>query len=173
MRRGDAGFALVEAMIGAAIVAISLAAMYAAIYESASRNRMAEQRRTAMMIAQSELAAVGSISRAELSSYLGRAVARVPLERSPIWDEFVSVVCDFQLTEHHQRADGLCDARLVDPDSTSKEKTEAALSDPHPEEPAQIVPVWSDYEDLYTYRLVGDLLKETACWRCFERDGRG
>jgi type II secretory pathway pseudopilin PulG len=61
MRRDDAGFALVEAMIGAAIVAISLAAMYAAIYESASRNRMAEQRRTAMMIAQSELAAVGSI----------------------------------------------------------------------------------------------------------------
>ena len=61
MRRGDAGFALVEAMIGAAIVAISLAAMYGAISESAARNRMAEQRRTAMMIAQSELAAVGSI----------------------------------------------------------------------------------------------------------------
>jgi general secretion pathway protein I len=61
MRRGEAGFALVEAMIGAAIVAVSLGAMYAAIYESAARNRMAEERRTAMMIAQSELAAVGSI----------------------------------------------------------------------------------------------------------------
>jgi hypothetical protein len=46
---------------GEAIVAITLATMYAAIYESAARNRMAEQRRTAMMIAQSELAAVGSI----------------------------------------------------------------------------------------------------------------
>jgi len=61
MRRDETGFALVEAMIGAAIVAIALASMYAAIYESAARNRMAEQRRIAMMIAQSELAAVGSI----------------------------------------------------------------------------------------------------------------
>lgn len=61
MRRDDAGFALVEAMIGAAIVAISLGTMYAAIYESAARNRMAEERRMAMLIAQSELAAVGSI----------------------------------------------------------------------------------------------------------------
>jgi type II secretory pathway pseudopilin PulG len=61
MKRGEAGFVLVEAMIGAAIVAITLATMYAAIYESAARNRMAEQRRAAMMIAQSELAAVGSV----------------------------------------------------------------------------------------------------------------
>jgi type II secretory pathway pseudopilin PulG len=61
MKRADSGFALVEAMIGAAIVAITLATMYAAIYESAARNRMAEQRRTAMMIAQSQLAAVGSV----------------------------------------------------------------------------------------------------------------
>jgi type II secretory pathway pseudopilin PulG len=61
MKRGQSGFALVEAMIGAAIVAVTLATMYAAIYESASRNRMAEQRRVAMMIAQSQLAAVGSV----------------------------------------------------------------------------------------------------------------
>jgi type II secretory pathway pseudopilin PulG len=61
MKRGEAGSALIEAMVGAAIVAGSLAAMYAAIYESSARNRMAEARRTAMMIAQSELAAVGSI----------------------------------------------------------------------------------------------------------------
>jgi len=60
MKRSEAGSALVEAMIGSAIVAGSLAAMYAAIYESSARNRMAEERRTAMMIAQSELAAVGS-----------------------------------------------------------------------------------------------------------------
>lgn len=60
MKRGETGYALVEAMIGSAIVAGSLAAMYAAIYESSARNRMAEERRTAMMIAQSELAAVGS-----------------------------------------------------------------------------------------------------------------
>jgi hypothetical protein len=61
MKRGEAGSALVEAMVGAAIVAGTLAAMYAAIYESSARNRMAEERRTAMMIAQSELAAVGSV----------------------------------------------------------------------------------------------------------------
>lgn len=59
--RSENGFALVEAMIGAAIVAVTLAAMYGAITESAARNRMAEARRTALMIAQSELAAVGPI----------------------------------------------------------------------------------------------------------------
>jgi hypothetical protein len=48
-------------MIGAAIVSITLASMYLAIRESAARNRMAEDRRMAMMIAQSELAAVGTL----------------------------------------------------------------------------------------------------------------
>jgi hypothetical protein len=60
-RRGERGQALVDAMIGSAIVAMTLAAMFGAISDSASRNRMAEQRRTAMLIAQSELASVGPL----------------------------------------------------------------------------------------------------------------
>ena len=59
--RGDSGQALVDAMVGSAIIAMTLAAMFSAISDSAARNRMAEQRRTAMMIAQSELAAVGPL----------------------------------------------------------------------------------------------------------------
>jgi len=59
--RGDAGSVLVEAMVGSAVIAITLAGMYEAIVTSASHNRAAEDRRNAIMIAQSELAAVGSI----------------------------------------------------------------------------------------------------------------
>ncbi|HVU19811.1 MAG TPA: hypothetical protein VHE09_03705 [Rhizomicrobium sp.] len=59
MMRRDSGSALVEAMVGAAIVAGTLAAMFGAIRESAAHNHMIEQRRVALMIAQSELAAVG------------------------------------------------------------------------------------------------------------------
>ena len=58
--RGETGSALIEAMVAAAIIAVTLASMYGAILESAARNRMAEQRRMALLIAQSELAAVGS-----------------------------------------------------------------------------------------------------------------
>jgi hypothetical protein len=61
LARGDMGQALVDAMIGSAIVATTLAAMFGAIYDSSARNRMAEQRRTAMLIAQSELASVGPL----------------------------------------------------------------------------------------------------------------
>jgi hypothetical protein len=61
MKRRESGSALIEAMIGAAIVMGTLAGMYEAIRESAAHNHMIEERRTALMIAQSELAAVGSI----------------------------------------------------------------------------------------------------------------
>jgi hypothetical protein len=46
-------------MVGAAIVSITLIGMYQAIVESAAHNRMAEDRRIALMLAQSEMAAVG------------------------------------------------------------------------------------------------------------------
>jgi hypothetical protein len=59
MKRRESGSALVEAMVGAAIVAGTLAAMFGAIRESAAHNHMIEQRRVALMIAQSELSAVG------------------------------------------------------------------------------------------------------------------
>lgn len=60
-RRGESGSVLVEAMVGSAIIAITLAGMYEAIITSVSHNRMAEDRRNAMLVAQSELAAVGTI----------------------------------------------------------------------------------------------------------------
>ncbi|HEY1962971.1 MAG TPA: hypothetical protein VGG69_11170 [Rhizomicrobium sp.] len=61
MKRRESGSALVEALIGAAIVAVTLATMYRAVTDSASRNRMAEEKRFANLIAQSELATVGPI----------------------------------------------------------------------------------------------------------------
>ena len=60
MKRSDAGFAIVEALIGSAIIAVTLVAMYGAIVESAARNRMAEARRMAMLIAQSQMSAIGA-----------------------------------------------------------------------------------------------------------------
>jgi general secretion pathway protein I len=60
-KRGERGTALVEAMVGAAIVALTLATMYEAILHVAARNRMAEDRRMALMIAESQLAAVGPV----------------------------------------------------------------------------------------------------------------
>ena len=61
MKRRDSGSALVEALIGSAIVALTLATMYRSVTDSAARNRMAEEKRFANRIAQSELAAVGPI----------------------------------------------------------------------------------------------------------------
>jgi len=55
----------VEALIGSAIVALTLGAMYHATMNSAARNRMAEEKRFANLIAQSELATVGSMVRIE------------------------------------------------------------------------------------------------------------
>jgi hypothetical protein len=61
MRKRDSGSALVEALIGSAIVAMTLGTMYRAVTDSAARNRMVEEKRFATLIAQSELATVGPI----------------------------------------------------------------------------------------------------------------
>ncbi|HEY4115335.1 MAG TPA: hypothetical protein VGM17_14865 [Rhizomicrobium sp.] len=58
---GETGSALVEALVGIAVVSITLAGMYRAITDSAARSHMAEDKRTASLIAQSELASVGSL----------------------------------------------------------------------------------------------------------------
>lgn len=50
-----------EALVGIAIVSITLAGMYRAVADSAARNHMAQDKRTASLIAQSELASVGSL----------------------------------------------------------------------------------------------------------------
>jgi hypothetical protein len=59
--RHEAGEALVEALIGSAIVALTLGAMFHSVVDSAARNRMAEEKRFATLIAQSELATVGPL----------------------------------------------------------------------------------------------------------------
>ncbi|MBV9512397.1 MAG: hypothetical protein JO303_19170 [Caulobacteraceae bacterium] len=56
----DAGTIFVESVIAAAIVAMALMAMLQVVADSAVRERGLEQRRTALLVAQSQLAAVGS-----------------------------------------------------------------------------------------------------------------
>jgi len=57
----DRGSALIEALVGSAIVALALGSMYRAVADSAARNRAVEEKRFATLIAQSELASVGPI----------------------------------------------------------------------------------------------------------------
>lgn len=57
----DSGSALVEALIAAAIVMLSLSTMYQAVVDGIRRVHAGENRSTALLVAQSELAAVGSL----------------------------------------------------------------------------------------------------------------
>ena len=59
-RRADAGSAFVESIVAAAIVALALGTTYRVIGDGAARDRAAEARRSALLVAQSELAAVGA-----------------------------------------------------------------------------------------------------------------
>lgn len=56
----DAGSAFVESIVAAAIVALALGATYRVVADGAGRDREAEAHRAALLIAQSELAAVGA-----------------------------------------------------------------------------------------------------------------
>lgn len=58
--KNDSGSVFIESMVAAAIVALSLAAMYRVIEDGAMRNRKVNEKQTALLIAESELAAVGS-----------------------------------------------------------------------------------------------------------------
>jgi hypothetical protein len=60
MMRNDSGSVFIESMVAAAIVALSLAAMYRVIEDGAMRDRAVNEKQTALLIAESELAAVGS-----------------------------------------------------------------------------------------------------------------
>ena len=60
MMKDDSGSVFIESMVAAAIVAMSLAAMYRAIEDGAMRTRAVNEKQTALLIAESELAAVGS-----------------------------------------------------------------------------------------------------------------
>jgi hypothetical protein len=59
MMRSDSGSAFIEALVATAIVASVMAAMFGAIDQAGVRRHQIESRRTALLIARSELAAVG------------------------------------------------------------------------------------------------------------------
>jgi hypothetical protein len=57
----DLGSVFIESMVAAAIVTLSLAAMYRTVEESAHNSRVIAEKRMAMLIAQSHLATIGSV----------------------------------------------------------------------------------------------------------------
>ncbi len=61
MKRRDEGSVLIEAMVAAAIVTLSLAALYRTVEDSARHGRVLNEKRVALLIAQSHLASVGSL----------------------------------------------------------------------------------------------------------------
>lgn len=65
------GFALVETLIAAAIIAGMLAAVFQVIQTGAQQSRSVEQRRLAILTAQSQLAAVGAAENNRLGESRG------------------------------------------------------------------------------------------------------
>ena len=83
----DAGSVFVESIIAAAIVAMALGATFQVIADGANRDQAVESRRAALLIAQSELAAVGSeipLTSGQTAGLAGDMVWRV--EVSPYAD---------------------------------------------------------------------------------------
>jgi hypothetical protein len=86
--RHDSGAIFVESLVAAAIVAMILVTTFRVIADGAVHARMTEQRRIALLVAQSELAAVGSeipIEAGENSGVSGGMVWTVDI--SPYSDE--------------------------------------------------------------------------------------
>jgi hypothetical protein len=71
--RADAGTIFVESIIAAAIVAMVVGAAFRVIVEGASRDRSLEVRKVALLLAESQLAAVGSA----IPLHEGRSVGQV------------------------------------------------------------------------------------------------
>jgi hypothetical protein len=71
--RGDAGTLFVESIIAAAVVAMVVGAAFRVIADGASRDRSLEIRRAALLLAESELAAVGSAIPLREGQSAGRA----------------------------------------------------------------------------------------------------
>ena len=82
MNRRDSGAVFVEALVAAAIVAMILAATFRVIADTAARDRMAEARQGALLVAQSQLAAVGAdipLSEGRTSGLAGDLLWRVDI----------------------------------------------------------------------------------------------
>ena len=60
MMRRDAGTVFIDTLIAAAIVALTLGVMFRTVADSAARQRGMEARRSAYLVAQSQLASVGA-----------------------------------------------------------------------------------------------------------------
>jgi type II secretory pathway pseudopilin PulG len=70
-RRDEKGFALVETLVATAIIAAMLGVTFQSIESGAQQTRMIEDRRQAMLIAQSQLTAVGSAQSTSLGETSG------------------------------------------------------------------------------------------------------
>jgi hypothetical protein len=82
-RAAERGSALIEAIVSSAIVAIVLGMAFQVIGETAARQRMDEQRRAAVLVAQSELAATGTeipVQQGESAGLSGPFAWRVAIE---------------------------------------------------------------------------------------------
>ena len=81
---GDTGSMFVEAIISAAIAALAVGGALQVISDSAARERALDARRTALLVAQTELASVGAdipLANAETSGLAGNLVWRVDVQR--------------------------------------------------------------------------------------------
>ncbi len=92
----DSGFALTETLVSAAIIAVMLGVTFQSITASAQQSRMIEERRAALLVAQSQIAAANAATstsfgdvrgvsndiawRITIASYRGAVSASVPLE---------------------------------------------------------------------------------------------
>ena len=80
--RRDGGDVFIEALVATAIVAMILAATFRVITDGAARERMTEGRRLALLVAKSELAAVGAdipLAPGESAGFAGDQVWRVDI----------------------------------------------------------------------------------------------
>lgn len=100
----DAGSVFVESIIAAAIVAMALGATLKVVADGASRERATEARRTALQVAQSELAAVGAeipLRSGQQTGVTGEMIWRVDISPAddavessavgPLWQVSVAV----------------------------------------------------------------------------------
>ena len=84
--RRDEGSIFIETMIAAAIVAVMLGGLFQAMAASAVRHRMSEDRRTALLIAQSQIAQVGaavSLQSGRTATLQGDYVSQVDVDAYP------------------------------------------------------------------------------------------
>lgn len=71
MKHSESGFALAETLVAAAIIAAMLGVTFQSIEAGARQTRLVEDRRQAMLVAQSQLTAVGAAQSTSLGETTG------------------------------------------------------------------------------------------------------